>query len=87
MKMLQIFLEEGPWFRAKRYGYGSGLPFKWQGWVLLIAHMALLLGLAFMFDGQPMILVPLMLLIAFAPMPIYAARTEGGWKWRRGDGA
>jgi hypothetical protein len=31
--------------------------------------------------------VPLAFLIALAPMPIYAARTEGGWKWRWGDNA
>ncbi|HTS17465.1 MAG TPA: hypothetical protein VMP11_07825 [Verrucomicrobiae bacterium] len=23
------------WFRAKRYGWGWGLPCAWQGWVVL----------------------------------------------------
>ena len=23
------------WFRAKRYGWGWGLPIAWQGWVVL----------------------------------------------------
>jgi hypothetical protein len=23
------------WFRAKRYGFGWGLPSKWQGWMVL----------------------------------------------------
>jgi CHASE2 domain-containing sensor protein len=23
------------WFRAKRYGWGWGLPLSWQGWVVL----------------------------------------------------
>lgn len=85
--MLHLFLKKGPWFRAKKYGYGAWLPFKWQGWVLLAAHMALIIGLALLLGDRPMILVPLILLIAFAPMPIYAARTEGGWKWRNGDDA
>ena len=44
--MMHLFLDKGPWFRAKRYGYGAGLPFKWQGWVLMLAHMALVIGLA-----------------------------------------
>jgi hypothetical protein len=83
--MLHIFMDKGPWFRAKRFGYGAGLPFKWQGWVLFIAHMALIIGLAFMLGDRPIIFVPLMLLVAIAPMPIYAARTEGGWKWRSGE--
>jgi hypothetical protein len=85
--MLHIFLEKGPWFRAKKFGYGAGLPFKWQGWALLVAHMALIIGLGLVLAGRPMIFVPLVLLIALAPMPIYAARTEGGWKWRNGEDA
>jgi len=32
------------WFRAKRYGWGWGLPLTWQGWVVLLAFV-LLLGL------------------------------------------
>jgi len=28
-----------PWFRAKRYGYGWGLPATWQGWVVFIAYL------------------------------------------------
>jgi len=27
--------ESGYWFRAKRYGWGWGLPLKWQGWAVL----------------------------------------------------
>ena len=80
--MLHAFLEKGPWFRAKRFGYGAGLPFKWQGWVLLSSHMALIIGLALLLADKPLIVVPLILVLALAPMPIYAARTEGGWKWR-----
>jgi hypothetical protein len=80
--MLHLFMEKGPWFRAKRFGYGAGLPFKWQGWVLLVAHMAVIIGLALALNDRPLLMLPLVLIAAFAPMPIYAARTEGGWKWR-----
>jgi hypothetical protein len=82
--MLHLFMDKGPWFRAKRFGYGAGLPFKWQGWALLLSHMALIVGVALLIDDQPMVIVPVVLLLALAPMPIYAARTEGGWKWRNG---
>jgi hypothetical protein len=27
------------WFRAKRYGYGWGLPLRWQGWVVLAIYL------------------------------------------------
>ena len=30
------------WFRAKRYGWGWGLPLTWQGWVVLAVFFALL---------------------------------------------
>jgi hypothetical protein len=50
-------------------------------------HVAVITGLAFLFSDRPIIMVPVILLIAFAPIPIYAARTEGGWKWRNGDDA
>ena len=83
--MLHHFLDKGDWFRAKRFGYGAGLPFKWQGWVLLLSHMTVIIGAAFLLADRPLIFIPLTLVLAFAPMPVYAARTEGGWKWRNGD--
>jgi len=30
---------EKPWFRAKRYGWGWGLPVVWQGWAVLFGFM------------------------------------------------
>jgi hypothetical protein len=82
--MLHLFMDKGPWFRAKKFGYGAGLPFKWQGWALLAAHVGVIMGLAFALQDRPLLMLPLVLIAAFAPMPIYAARTEGGWKWRNG---
>jgi len=32
------------WFHAKRYGWGWGLPAAWQGWVVLIVYLILMLG-------------------------------------------
>lgn len=31
------------WFHAKRYGWGWGLPATWQGWVVLVAWLAIVL--------------------------------------------
>lgn len=45
------------WFRAKRYGWGWGLPQKWQGWVSFGLFIAVWLGaLAFFLpvDDQDM---------------------------------
>lgn len=32
------------WFPAKRYGLGWGLPVAWQGWVVLVGYLILLLA-------------------------------------------
>lgn len=34
------------WFPAKRYGWGWGIPRIWQGWVVLAAYVAVLVGAA-----------------------------------------
>ncbi|RQO62322.1 hypothetical protein DBV14_04410 [Variovorax sp. KBW07] len=33
------------WFPAKRYGWGWGVPTRWQGWAVFLGYFALL-GLA-----------------------------------------
>jgi hypothetical protein len=86
--MLQHFRAEGAWFRAKRYGYGAGLPFKWQGWMLLAAYLTSLAGIGFLSrqDGA----LPrasafaLILVITGYFIVICRNRTEGGWRWRWG---
>jgi hypothetical protein len=30
------------WFRAKTYGWGWGLPLRWQGWAVLVVFVVLL---------------------------------------------
>src|ERR1043166_6380357 len=30
------------WFRAKRYGWGWGMPATWQGWALLLGYFVLI---------------------------------------------
>jgi hypothetical protein len=32
------------WFPAKRYGWGWGIPSAWQGWVVMIAWLIILMG-------------------------------------------
>ena len=30
------------WFPSKRYGWGWGLPCAWQGWIVMVAYVILL---------------------------------------------
>ncbi len=36
------------WFPAKKYGWSWGPPCAWQGWMVLVAHIAIISGLAFL---------------------------------------
>jgi hypothetical protein len=82
--MFWLFQDSTPWFRAKRYGLGAGLPIAWQGWALVAAHVGLVLGVAQLLQDRPLLLLAIAIPAALLPLPIYAARTEGGWRWRWG---
>ena len=38
-----------PWFKAKTYGWGWGLPLTWQGWLAYACYFALVVASAFLF--------------------------------------
>jgi hypothetical protein len=82
--MIHLLFDGRPWFRAKNYGVGAGLPIAWQGWLLIGSHIALIAGLAKLLQHVPPLQFVAVLVAAFAPLPIYAAKTEGGWHWRWG---
>lgn len=84
--MLHLFLEEGAWFRVKKFGYGAGLPFKWQGWVVLGSYVLAMVGLGLLSDSNGEIptlaTAALMLIVTAVFVVIVRKRTEGGWRWR-----
>ncbi len=41
------------WFPAKRYGWGWGLPRRWQGWVVMVAFLAVVGGWLAVVAGNP----------------------------------
>lgn len=45
------------WFAAKDYGWGWGLPLRWQGWVVLLGFLALLLAGAPLARQAPLLYV------------------------------
>ena len=80
--MLHLLFDDRPWFRPKRRGYGAGLPIAWQGWLVMVLHIALITGVAVLLKDRPILMTIFVILAGVAPMPLYRARTEGGWKWR-----
>jgi hypothetical protein len=83
--MFWLFDDNRPWFRQKVYGYGAGLPIAWQGWALLALHVGVIAGLAFALQHRPLAMAAALATAAILPLPIYAARTAGGWRWRWGQ--
>jgi hypothetical protein len=78
--------DDGPeWFAPKRYGYGSGLPISWQGWVVTLGFVTLVIGLSLLLKNRPLQLVAAIALPTFAFMLICARTTRGGWRWRWGE--
>ena len=78
-------MSTGPeWFEPKRYGYGSGLPIAWQGWVVLGLYLAVVFLAIWLFEKHPLatfaVLVPATALLLL----ITARTTRGGWRWRSG---
>jgi hypothetical protein len=67
----------------KRYGLGA-TPITWQGWAMLAGHIAVILaGAMLLRHSQPARLVWI-ITFAMLPLPLYAAKTRGGWRWRWG---
>ena len=80
--------DEGPrpWFRAKRYGYGSGLPIAWQGWAVLAGYVLVNVLLAvFLIPRAWPLLVAVVAISTALLLKIAPGRTRGGWRWRWGD--
>jgi len=78
--------EEYPyWFRAKRYGWGWGLPCAWQGWVVLLAWVAAFAGgeLALARNGmQAHWAVPFALAMGLLLFLVcYAKGEPTRWRW------
>lgn len=80
--------KDGNWFAAKRFGYGSGMPIAWQGWVLLGGFVALAVGAGLLAEYIPgigsIIAISVMIPATIGFVMIARRRTRGGWRWRMG---
>ena len=70
------------WFPAKRYGWGWGLPATWQGWLVLIAFIALVAAGAVFLPPRTMLAAYLLYVAVLC-----AALTGEPPRWRWGDDA
>jgi hypothetical protein len=79
-------MSEGPeWFAPSRYGYGAGLPIAWQGWLLLISYVALVVTASLLLPRSILAYIAILFTLTFLFLVICAHTTRGGWRWRWGD--
>jgi len=72
---------DGAWFAPKCCGYGAGLPIAWQGWALLTGHIGLLMLGAVLLKHHKPAMTLWVASFALLPLPLYMAKTRGGWRW------
>jgi hypothetical protein len=73
------------WFPAKKYGFGWGLPVTWQGWVVFLSYMLLIIigSLAFIsFHLRPDIFSLYVIILTSVLILICWKKGEKAkWRW------
>ena len=70
------------WFEAKRYGIGWTLPVSWQGWLVVIAYLALLAGGLFLLS-ESQYRLPWIIAITALLIAVIVWKGEKPLRWRR----
>ena len=75
------------WFRAKKYGWGWGLPLKWQGWAVLVGFFVLLAAgdlWLLTLTLNPVLFVGYLVVLTGALLGVcYAKGEPPKWRWGR----
>ena len=77
--------DDEDWFAPKRFGYGPGVPISWQGWLLTIAFVVILVALCLLLKGRPIQLAASLVPPVTVFVVISCRRTRGGCRWRSGE--
>ena len=73
------------WFPVKQYGWGWGLPVRWQGWVVFASYLALMYaGIQYLRPQRNVVgLLMYLAVLTRALIVIVVAKGErpAGWRW------
>ncbi len=73
---------EQAWFAAKTYGWGWGLPLRWQGWAVLGGFVAALFAGGPLVGVHPVLYVAYCLVLGGGLLGIcYWKGEKPGWRW------
>ena len=68
------------WFYVKGFGWGWGLPSKWQGWLVYATYIALLFGGRYLF-ATPRYRLAFTIAITLALVGVVAWKGEKPLRW------
>jgi hypothetical protein len=72
------------WFAPKRYGWGTGRPIAWQGWLVLLVFLAVVIGATRLLNHNLWAMGSIIVTATAIFLVIAAKTTRGGWRWRWG---
>jgi len=79
-------VSDGPeWFAPKRYGFGSGPPISWQGWLVTLVYAAAMVGAAVLLRNNRLQMIAVFVPLTAVFLIISVKTTRGGWRWRWGE--
>lgn len=77
--------KEKAWFAAKRYGYGWGLPSRWQGWLVFLGYLAaVIIPSFFLAETNTVFFIVYVVALSLILVAICIWKGEPP-KWRWGD--
>jgi hypothetical protein len=71
------------WFHAKRYGWGWGLPARWQGWAVLVTWFVIVVAASpfLALRNTVLFFVFLLVMVAVLIAICYAKGEPPHWRW------
>ncbi len=75
------------WFPAKDYGWGWGFPCAWQGWVVYVVWLALMLGGGIFISPRNLgLFAAYSIILSGALLLVVAVKGEKPrWRWGKDD--
>jgi len=70
------------WFAVKRYGWGWGMPVRWQGWAVLLGYLGLLYaGIYGLTPGRGAAVYLLVLTALLVVVVVWKGERPVRWRW------
>lgn len=74
--------KEEAWFAAKTYGYGWGLPLRWQGWAVMGGFILALIAGSWLITLHPLLYIGFVVVVSAVLYAICVKKGErAAWRW------